>query len=131
MSLELVKASDVPQLWDKVKPLVEAALRRYSAGHEPADVLRALIDGRMHLWALDDCRAICIAYFDRQPRRVVYVQWVISGTGIKDILGLEDVFADYARSHGAAVLQGCDSRVWKEKLPEWWKTQATIIERTL
>lgn len=82
--LLLVRTAAVPELWEKVAPMIKAATAYADGAYTHKDVLDHLLDGKWELWLshrAGDIEACAVTYIDPLPGGKAFVVALVAGDG--------------------------------------------------
>jgi hypothetical protein len=135
LKLLQVEWFNVPHYWPKVEHWVAAALACNSIGWEPSDIRIALLRKSMQLWlALDGDEPVgsAVTCVEDGPRARICQIMLIGGEGLDNWLIFEEDVCKWARSIGAAALEGPGRRGWERKVKSrGWRPVWTIYRKLL
>ena len=135
MYLAPVFPSEVPRIWDQVKPLVDKALARADGEQLSEDVLQKLLNKDMILFAgieANELASVCIAEIVLYPRKkVLHVTLAATKSGRDFELWNQtfDVVEDFGRAMGCTSVSAWVRKGFVKKLN--WKYKYAVLTKDL
>lgn len=122
--------------WDRVSPLILRAALRGNGEMTALDILRAVFDRRMQLWAVLEggkVAAVVVTEILRQPSKTVASVTVLAGDGLHEWIHLlEEVLEPWSREQGAQDIV-CDCRPGLEGIlkARGWHSKQVRMRKSL
>tara|TARA_R100000234_G_scaffold93868_1_gene62085 strand:+ start:47 stop:454 length:408 start_codon:yes stop_codon:yes gene_type:complete len=135
MYLAPVFPSELPRIWDQVKPLVDKALARADGEQLSEDVLQKLLNKDMILFAgieANELASVCIAEIMLYPRKkVLHVTLAATKSGRDFELWNQtfDVVEDFGKAMGCTSVSAWVRKGFVKKLN--WKYKYAVLTKDL
>ena len=131
----LIKVEDVPDIWIKVKPLVDSALEHSRNELNSYDILKMILNEKGHLWIGvedGDIKSALVTTIINYPRKRILriVVWTVERESNSDIwLKYLYKIEDFARINECSHLEAWARKGFTRKLG--WNHDYTLISKLI
>jgi hypothetical protein len=116
-SPELVSPQiDIMEAWATIRPNLEKILTKLGNTHQHQDVLRMVLEGRMHLWFREE--AYAITEFEIYPRKK-FLNIFAAGGKMDKVKEIEKVVVEFAQKTKCDGVVAFGRKGWTKDLGEW------------